>query len=136
MVNLCTVLLDLCMPFCQGDLEKLAKVEPSYSTSKACRLNYDFETCLGGGQIGKIFFWWGGGQFDWLKLCTQRELFFRMIVCLISVCEKEGGSSSHGGLAEDLQGTYNFMTEIFHLTQRAMNVGFFPALVHFKKLQK
>ena len=54
----------------------------------------------------------------------------------LAVCEKEGGSTSHGGLTAELQATHNFMTEIFHLTQRAMNTGFFPALVHFQKLQK
>ena len=52
MVNLCGVLLKLCLPFC-GKPDKLAKVKVEYPTSQACQLNYDFETCLAGGMIGK-----------------------------------------------------------------------------------
>ena len=55
MLNLVPVLLELCMPFCGvGDLGRLAKVDPSYATSPACRLNYDLETCLAGAQIGQF----------------------------------------------------------------------------------
>ena len=52
MLNLCSVLLDLCMPFCSGDDAKLSKISHSYSVSKSCTLNYNFEPCLAGGQIG------------------------------------------------------------------------------------
>ena len=51
MLNVCAVLIELCLPFCKGDLTKLGKIDASYSASAACRLNYDFENCLAGGQI-------------------------------------------------------------------------------------
>lgn len=53
MLNLCAVLLEFFLPI-SSDNEKLLKVDLSYSSSSACRLNYDFETCLAGGQIGMI----------------------------------------------------------------------------------
>ena len=55
MLNICAVLIELCLPFCKGDITKLDKIDAAYSASSACRLNYDFETCLAGGQIGR--FW-------------------------------------------------------------------------------
>ena len=54
MLNICAVLIELCLPFCKGDITKLDKIDASYSASPACRLNYDFETCLAGGQIGRF----------------------------------------------------------------------------------
>ncbi len=54
MLNVCAVLVELCLPFCKGDLSKLEKISASYSASPACRINYDFETCLAGGQIGEL----------------------------------------------------------------------------------
>ena len=56
MLNMCSILLDFCMPFCQGDMARLSKVDPDYPASPACMLNYDFETCLAGGQIGKLLY--------------------------------------------------------------------------------
>ena len=55
MLNLCAVLLELCMPFCTKSRDKLLKVDVGYAQSDSCRLNYDFETCLAGGQIGLLF---------------------------------------------------------------------------------
>ena len=52
MLNLCSVLLEFFLPIGQS-LDKLENVDVSYSASPACRLNYDFEACLAGGQIGE-----------------------------------------------------------------------------------
>ena len=46
------MLLEFFLPIGQS-LDKLEKVDTGYSASPACRLNYDFEACLAGGQIGK-----------------------------------------------------------------------------------
>ncbi|XP_078607185.1 uncharacterized protein LOC144879516 isoform X2 [Branchiostoma floridae x Branchiostoma japonicum] len=102
MLNLSAVLLHLCMPIVKGGQDKLAKVDPSYSKSQPCRLNYEFETCLAGGQI---------------------------------VSEESKGAEKCR-VPEELQGQFNFMTEIFHLTQRALNVGLIPALAHHQRLNR
>ena len=31
---------------------------------------------------------------------------------------------------------FNFMTEIFHITLRAMNIGYFAATTHYEKLHR
>ncbi|XP_019628918.1 PREDICTED: uncharacterized protein LOC109473492 [Branchiostoma belcheri] len=102
MLNLCAVLLHLCMPIVKGGQDKLTKVDPAYSKSQACRLNYEFETCLAGGQI---------------------------------VSEESKGAEKCR-VPEELQGQFNFMTEIFHLTQRALNIGLIPALAHHQRLNR
>ena len=55
MLNLCSVLLEFFLPIGQS-LDKLEKVDIGYSASPACPLNYDFEACLAGGQIGEAGF--------------------------------------------------------------------------------
>ncbi|CAH1790115.1 unnamed protein product [Owenia fusiformis] len=87
MLNLCTVLLELCMPFCH-DVTKLTKIDASYAGSTSCRLNYNLETCLASGQI------------------VQEE-----------------SDMKEKAECENVQDSFNFMTEIFHITQRALNVG-------------
>ena len=52
MLNLSSVLLEFFLPISQS-LDKLEKVDIGYSASPSCRLNYDFEACLAGGQIGE-----------------------------------------------------------------------------------
>ncbi len=54
----------------------------------------------------------------------------------IVVSAGDSPAQGSGRLSKELQGHYNFMTEIFHLTQRALNVGYLPAVSHFKKLQQ
>ena len=59
--------------------------------------------------------------------------------CLCSetvVQEGDSKSSTSRRLPESLRGRFNFMTEILHLTVRAMNVGFLPAKNHYSKLQQ
>ncbi|XP_066289548.1 uncharacterized protein [Branchiostoma lanceolatum] len=102
MLNLCAVLLHLCMPIVKGGQDKLARVDPAYSKSQACRLNYEFETCLAGGQI----------------------------------VSDESKGAEKCRVPEDLQGQFNFMTEIFHLTQRALNIGLIPALSHHQRFNR
>lgn len=101
MLNLCAVLLEFFLPI-SSDNEKLLKVDLSYSSSSACRLNYDFETCLAGGQI---------------------------------VCEK-GQERRLGILPPELQGQQTFITECFHLTQRALSVGIIPAIKHYNNMHR
>ncbi len=55
---------------------------------------------------------------------------------MLSVSEEGSATQTTGHIREDLQSRYHFMTEIFHITLRAMNVGFFPALSQNKKLQQ
>ncbi|XP_013383358.1 uncharacterized protein LOC106153808 isoform X1 [Lingula anatina] len=100
MQNLCAVLLEFCVPFFK-DISKLEKIDSSYSHSAACLLNYDYETCLAGGQI---------------------------------VSEKTLDDDDTKNKSESSEEQFNFMTEVFHLTQRAMNIGSLPSLTHFIKL--
>ena len=51
--------------------------------------------------------------------------------CLVQ--DENATNTNPGFVGKDLQGKYNFMTEIFHITLRAMNIGFFPAWSHYKK---
>ncbi len=53
MLNVCAVLIELCLPFCKGDLSKLEKIDASYSPSTVCKVDYKFESCLAGGQISE-----------------------------------------------------------------------------------
>lgn len=101
MLNLCSLLLELFLPI-SSDHQKLLKVDLGYSASPACRLNYDFEACLAGGQI---------------------------------VSEK-GHERRIGVLATELQGQQSFITECFHLTQRALSVGVIPAIKHYSKMHR
>ncbi|KAL8576659.1 hypothetical protein ACOMHN_025134 [Nucella lapillus] len=50
MLNVCAMLLEFFLPISQN-LEKLEKVDLGYSVSPACRLTYDFQACLAGGQL-------------------------------------------------------------------------------------
>ena len=50
MLNFCSCLLDFFAPIF-ADSTKLQRIDLGYPTSGACRLNYDFETCLAGAQI-------------------------------------------------------------------------------------
>lgn len=52
MTNFSAVILEFFLPI-GLDSSKLMKVDLSYSASPACRLNYDYETCLASGQIGE-----------------------------------------------------------------------------------
>ncbi|XP_067687796.1 uncharacterized protein [Haliotis asinina] len=101
MVNFCGMLLEFFLPI-YSDKDKLDKVNLGYSTSEACRLNYDFETCLAGGQI-------------------------------VSDTSEEQGM---GSVPKDLQSQHNFITECFHLNQRALNVGVLPAIIHYNRMQR
>ena len=53
MINVCSILLDLCMPFCKANMTAYADICHKYAASKHCPINYNFEPCLAGGQIGK-----------------------------------------------------------------------------------
>ena len=82
MLNLCSVLLEFFLPIGQS-LDKLEKVDIGYSASPACRLNYDFEACLAGGQIGKT------GLMLWamvLLLSLSVVSAMTLICCLFAVC--------------------------------------------------
>ncbi|XP_076441977.1 uncharacterized protein LOC143280995 isoform X2 [Babylonia areolata] len=100
MVNVCAVLLELYLPIGQS-VEKLERVDLGYSASPACRLAYDFQPCLAGGQI---------------------------------VGKKGGQGGRPGVLPASLQGQHTFITECFHLTQRALSVTIVPAIKHFNKM--
>nr|KAG5687824.1 hypothetical protein BaRGS_025464 [Batillaria attramentaria] len=101
MLNLCGVLLEFFLPI-SADRQKLLKVDLGYSSSPACRLNYDFEACLAGGQI---------------------------------VSDK-GQERKVGMLPTELQGQQSFITECFHLVQRALSVGVIPAIKHYNKMHR
>lgn len=51
MLNFCGVILEFFLPIYSSP-DKLSKIDYTYSTSDAGRLNYDFEDSLAGGQIG------------------------------------------------------------------------------------
>ncbi|XP_071101148.1 uncharacterized protein [Haliotis cracherodii] len=101
MMNFCGMLLEFFLPI-YSDKAKLDKINLGYSTSEACRLNYDFETCLAGGQIVS-------------DKSQEREV---------------------GTVPEDLQSQHNFITECFHLNQRALSVGVLPTITHYNRMQR
>ena len=54
MLNLCTVALQLCESFLLSKGKgKYKQIEAQYCTSKGCRLRFDNERTMGGGNIGK-----------------------------------------------------------------------------------
>ncbi|XP_041374880.1 uncharacterized protein LOC121387745 [Gigantopelta aegis] len=97
MLNFCSCLLDFFTPIF-ADSTKLKKIDLGYSTSEACRLNYDFETCLASAQI---------------------------------ISEKE---KRLGPLPDKLQSVHSFITECYHLTQRALSIGVIPAVSHYNRM--
>ncbi|XP_070185437.1 uncharacterized protein [Littorina saxatilis] len=99
MLNLCFAMLEFFLPISQS-LDKLEKVDIGYSASSACRLNYDFEACLAGGQIAA----------------------------------EKGKERKLGPLPPELQGKHSFITECFHLTQRALSVTVIPAIKRYNKM--
>lgn len=96
MLNLCAVLLEFFLPISQSS-EKLNKVDTGYSASQTCRLSYDFEACLAGGQI----------------VCDRGQ-----------ECKQKSEEVSQ----------HSFITECYHLTQRALSITVVPAIKHFIKM--
>ena len=50
--------------------------------------------------------------------------------------EKPLTSISKPDSSDNSAPTFNFMTEIFHITLRAMNIGYFPSVVQYEKLMR
>ena len=78
-------------------------------------------------------------------VCTSLDAYFSVWkgpweLCVphlmpVSVSEK-GHESRMGSLPTELQGQHSFITECFHLTQRALSVTVIPAIKHYNKMHR
>ncbi|KAK6165686.1 hypothetical protein SNE40_022567 [Patella caerulea] len=66
------------------------------------------------------------------------RLNYHFETCLAAgqiVSEKEN-QKKFGALPEELQNQHSFITECFHLTQRALSIGVIPAIIHYNHMHR
>ena len=74
MINLCSVLWELCRHMFSTYPSILENINPEYCSSKSCLLNYHLESCLAEGQIGKFI------QFEFIEqtyACSTKSITLR-----------------------------------------------------------
>ncbi|KAL9975428.1 hypothetical protein ACROYT_G012589 [Oculina patagonica] len=107
MLNLCTVALQLCDSFLLSKGKgKYKQIEARYCTSKGCRLRFDNERTMGGGNI----------------IGTENE----EKTDLRSLLFPSG----------ELKGQFKLMTEMFHITHSALHVGLTTTIQRYNKINR
>ena len=70
---------------------------------------------------------------------SQCLTVFRVVSVSLCACftvSEKGQESRLGSLPTELQGQHSFITECFHLTQRALSVTVIPAIKHYNKMHR
>jgi ubiquitin conjugation factor E4 A len=109
MLNFCHVLLLLCKPFANSSSDKLLKISPLYTQQAALPLNVTNPSPM---------------QRIHLRTLDQES-------CLVPKSEEERAAATTLTADEPQANSFNFMTEIFFLAHKAMQLGFKSTLDHF-----